>query len=133
MIASEKMYLSPFTCPYPLLRVSLTQRKQKKWFRFGDDYDRLRCPGEETFTPEEWGALRSAYEEMAVGRDQYAADGNLRDALAEKFEEHAGRYVSGDRLYAAAMAQQKHKENGWPRLRPGGEKGVGFRDIDEVA
>jgi hypothetical protein len=112
----------------------LTQRKQKKWFTFDDDYDRLRSPGEESFKPAEWEALRASHEAMNVGRDQFAGDANLRDELADLFHEATGRHVSGDRLYAAIMAQQKHKENGWPTLHPGGgKKGRGFGDIDEVA
>jgi hypothetical protein len=110
----------------------ITQRKRNKWFRFGDDYDRLKSPGDETFTSKEWDALRIAYVEMNVGRDRFAADGNLRDELAEKFHERTGRYVSGERLYAAVMAQQKHKENGWPLVEPDRKKGRGFKDIDDV-
>jgi hypothetical protein len=111
----------------------LTKRKQKKWFRFGDDYDPLKSPGEEDFTAAEWEALRLAYIEINKGRDQYAADPDLRDLLADKFHERTGRYVSGERLYAAAMAMQKHKANGWPLLDPEKKKGKGFSDIDEVA
>jgi hypothetical protein len=110
----------------------ITKRKNHKWFTFGDDYDRLRSPGEESFAPEEWEALRVSYIEMNVGRDQFAADANLRDELAEKFHVRTGRYVSGERLYAAAMAQQKHKTNGWPLVDSKRKKGLGFGDIDAI-
>jgi len=111
----------------------ISKRKQAKWFKFGDDFDKLRSPGEEDFTPSEWEALRAAYLEMNVGRDQYAADGDLRDKLADLFRANSGRYVSGERLYAAIMAQQKHKQNGWPPVGPNPPAGRGFGDIDQVA
>jgi hypothetical protein len=106
----------------------ITQRKQKKWFRFGDEYDRLKSPGEESLSEVEWDALRAAYAEMNVGRDQYAGDPDLRDQLADKFHMRTGRYISGERLYAISMAQQKHRDNLWPHV----SKDLGFTDISEV-
>ena len=110
----------------------LTKRKAGKWFRFDGAYDPLACPGEDALTPAEWDSLREAYREINVGRDQYAMDADLRDQLSEKFAERTGRFVSGDLLYAAAMARQKQAD--WVRVTPPStEPGIGFGDIDEVA
>jgi hypothetical protein len=111
----------------------LTKRKAKKWFRFGDEYDRMRSPGEEDFTEVEWAALRAACAEMNVGRDQFATDENLRDELADRFYRRTGRRVWGDALYAAAMAMQKHSANHWPKVNRNPKKGLGFADIDQVS
>jgi hypothetical protein len=109
----------------------ITQRKQKLWVTFDGDYDPLRSPGVDDFTAKEWAALEAAYTEIDQGRDNYAADPSLRDLLAEKFSARTKKYISGNLLYAAAMARQKRGE--WPHVTPPKEPGIGFRDIDEVA
>ena len=111
----------------------INKRKCKQWVTFDGDYDPLRCPGENALTPEEDDALRAAYTEINKGRDQYAADGTLRDMLAHKFYARSGRFISGELLYAIAMARQKHKSNGWPRLTDeDGTSDLGFGDIGDV-
>ena len=112
----------------------INKRKCGKWVRLGKNYEPLRCPEEHDLAPVEWDALRDIVTEINLGREQFATNATLRDLLSQKFFERIGRYVSGDLLYAAIMAAQKHStETNWPKITPPSEdQDKGFRDIDEV-
>ena len=72
----------------------------------------------------------AVYLELDIGRDQLAIDNDLRITLVDGFFKRTGRHVTGDLLYAFAMSMQKHRANGWPRMRKGK---LGWGDIGEVA
>lgn len=110
----------------------VTKRKSKKWFRFGDEYDRLHAPRKNELSASEWRAFHKIHLELNVGRDRYGADPELRQKLEDRFFARTGRFVSGERLYGLAMAQQKHRVNGWPNILVSPKRGRGYRDIGEV-
>lgn len=138
-VAFSHLIVEPFNadaeCSYSADEIRhyiITKRKAGKWFRFGTEYDPLRCPGEDVFAAHEWVALRQAYVEIDRGRDQFAADESLRDLMADKFFAMVGRYVSGDLLHAACMAAQKDsRHTNWPKIGKGAGD-IGFGDINEV-
>ncbi len=86
-------------------------------------------PKKVDISEQDWNAAVAVYEPMDIGRDQLGFNNELRLQLAAGFTALTGRYVTGDLLYAFAMAMQKHRGNGWPRLN--GKSGWG--DAEAVA
>lgn len=100
----------------------------------GDNHKRLRSPGRDVLTPEQWEALTEAYRELNVASDNFVFDAELRRQLELRFVELTGEHVSATVLVAALITLRKEGFLG--RLAPddpgGEERDIGFGDIDQV-
>lgn len=120
-----------------LLHYIITQRKQKKWVTFGNDYARLACLPDTFLSAREWLILEAIYrEEMLpreIGSDNLAYDDLLAAQIAREFCDRSGRMVYGRLLFSAIMAKRKRGE--WVNVRPPKENqgGIGFSDMDDIA
>lgn len=120
-----------------LLHYIITQRKQKKWVTFGNDYIRLACLPDTFLSAREWRILEDIYrEEMLprqIGSDNLAYDDMLAAQLAREFCDRSGRMVYGRLLFHAIMSKRKRGE--WVNVRPPKEGGNSrpFGDIDQIA
>ncbi len=116
--------------PEEILHWLVTRRKRPhgrpgRLEAIGEGYKRLRSPGADILTGEQWEVLDAIYVEMGVGSDNFVFDPDLKRGLVREFLRRTRVHVPATKLIAALVARRK---GGFlARIND-----MGFRDIDQV-
>lgn len=119
--------------PEEVLHAMITRRKRPKdrpgrLEPLGPKHKRLRSPGADILTEEQWIVLDAIYLDLGVGSDNFVFDPDLKRQLVDEFLRRTRDHIPATKLVAALVARRK---GGF--LSRISEGDVGFRDIDEVA